>query len=746
MTMKNPQILWTKVDEAPYLATFAFLPPATKILNRFGINIAIKDISVPGRILAQFNDYLNENQKIEDHLAELGELVIKDHYLDLVKLPNISATVPQLKDAIKELQKKGYPVPDYPDDPKNEKEKEIKERYSKVIGSAVNPVIRQGNNIRVVPEPVKESAKKYPDAMGLPLKEWDSKSKTHVSHMNKGDFFENEKSITSERQQELKIVFKDDENNTTQYKTIQLAEGEIIDSSHMSLENLGNFYEQQILDAKEKGVLWSLHLKATMMKVSDPIIFGCAVKKYFKELFEKHGRLLEEIGFNPNNGLNDLYARLNKLSPEEKKEIEKDLQEIYEKNPPMLMVDSRKGITNLHSPNLVIIDASLPPIIRDGGKTWGPDDNLHDVKVIIPDRCYAPIYNEIIEDCKRNGAFDRKTMGSVMNIGLMAMKAEEYGSHDKTFTAPSDGVFQIKDEQGNILMEQKVKKDDIFRVCQVKDIAIKNWAQLALEQAKATGYSTVFWLNEERAHDAEIIKKVRDYYKDKNLEGLDIKILKPQNAMKFTIEKIRKGENVIAVTGNVLRDYLTDLFPILEVGTSAKVLSIIPLLSGGRLIEAGAGGSAPKHVWQFLEEGHLRWDSTAEFIAFTSALRYIEERFDNKNAKILADASDKAITKMLLNKQWPSRKVGELDNRGQQYYYFRYMIEALTEQNENDEIKGIFKNVALELEKNEDMIMKELLQAQGKPVDIDGYYFPDEEKLYNAMNPSKTLNNIFAKL
>lgn len=746
MSEKNFEIIWTKVDEAPYLATFAFLPPVKKILEKANINITVKDISLPARVLALFQDYLREDQRVADDLAELGELVLKDPSIDLVKLPNISATIPQLTDTINELQKKGYNIPNYMEEPKSEEERNIKERYSKVTGSAVNPVLRQGNNIRMIPNPVKESAKSFPDSMGLPLKEWKSDCKSHVSHMEKGDFFDNEKSFTTSSNQDVKVIFRDASGNSKELKKIPLLEGEVLDSTYMSVKNLEEFYDKQLQDAKEKGVLWSVHLKATMMKVSDPIIFGYAVKRYFKDVFDKYESVFNEIGFKPEYGLNSLYPKLDNLPKDSREDIERDIEAVYKKNPPMMMVDSEKGITNLHSPNLVIIDASLPPIIRDGGRTWGPDNKLHDVKVIIPDRCYAPMYGEIIEDCKQNGAFDRKTMGSVINIGLMAMKAEEYGSHDKTFMAPTDGKFEIIDENGNVLMEHIVDKGDIFRACQVKDIAVKNWIKLALEQAKSTGYSTVFWLNEERAHDAQLIKKIEEYLSDKDASDVDIRILKPQEAMKFTIKKIRNGENVIAVTGNVLRDYLTDLFPILEVGTSAKVLSIIPLLSGGRLIEAGAGGSAPKHVWQFLEEGHLRWDSTAEYTALTSALRFIEEKFGYKKAKILADASEKAITKMLLNKQWPSRKVGELDNRGQHYYFIRYLLEALAEQNEDNKLKELFKKAAKELVDSEKIINDELLSAQGKPVDIGGYYFPDGDKVKKSMNPSGTLSKIIDAL
>ncbi len=743
MEKKKPLITWTKVDEAPYLATFSLLPPVEKFLDAAGIDIEVKDISLAGRILATFAEYLSEDQRVPDDLAELGKRVVDDPYINLVKLPNISATVVQAKDAVKELQKKGYNIPDYPDEPKTEEDKKVLELYSKVIGSIVNPIIRQGNNIRAIPLPVKESARKYPDEMaGIPLKDWPTDSKTHVSHMSKGDFFENEKSVTSDKDQTVKIVFVDENGNEKVMKEVPLTAGEVMDSTFMNVRELQEFFEKEVEDAKEKGVLWSVHLKATMMKVSDPVIFGYAVKAYFKDLFEKYGKELEEIGFNPNEGLTGLYSRLEKLPEDKRKAIEEEIQRIYDKNPPMYMVDSNKGITNLHAPNLVIIDASIPPIIRDGGKAWGPDGKPHDVKIIVPDRSYAPAYKEVVEDCKRNGKFDRATMGSVMNIGLMAMKAEEYGSHDKTFMAPSEGTFKVVDEDGNVLMEHKVGKGDIWRASQVKDIAVKNWVEIAVEKAKDTGNTTIFWLNKDRAHDAQLIKKVEEYLKDYDTEGLDIRILSPAEAMKVTVEKVRKGENVIAVTGNVLRDYLTDLFPILEVGTSAKVLSVVPLLNGGRLIEAGAGGSAPRHVWQFLEEGHLRWDSTAEFTALIEALRFVNKKFDHKKAKILADTAEQALIRLLLEKKWPSRKVGELDTRGEHYYFIRYWAENLANQDEDQELKEKFSGPAKELAEKEEQILKELLEVQGRPADIDGYYFPDEEKVAKEMRPSPTFNAI----
>ncbi|MCK4277980.1 MAG: NADP-dependent isocitrate dehydrogenase, partial [Desulfurellaceae bacterium] len=670
-----------------------------------------------------------------------GDLVNKPD-TNIVKLPNISASMPQLKDSIKELQSKGYNVPDCPDEPKTEKEKKILDRYEKVSGSAVNPVLRQGNNIRMIAKPVKESARNFPQLMGLPLQEWSKDCKTHVAHMDGEDFYEHEKSVTVEKATKVRIEFTDENGNTSVMKEVPLIEGEILDSTFMNVRALQKFYEEQIKDAKEKGILWSLHLKATMMKVSDPVMFGYATKTYFRDVFEKHAKTFEEIGINPNNGLADIYLKIQKLSEDKRKEIEADIQAVYDKNPSLFMVDSGKGITNLHMPNLVIIDASLPNIVRDGGKAWGPDNELHDAKVVIPDRCYATMYKEIIEDCKRNGAFDRTTMGTVIDIGLMAMKAEEYGSHDKTFMASSNGTFRVVDESGKVLMEHKVEKDDIWRACQVKDIAVKNWAQIAIDQARATGYPTIFWLDENRGHDAEEIKKVKEYLKDHDTTGLDLRIMKPQEAMKFTVERVRKGENAIAVTGNVLRDYLTDLFPILEVGTSAKVLSIVPLLAGGSLSEAGAGGSAPKHVQQLLEEGHLRWDSAAEFTALTSALRFIEKKYNYKKAKVLADASEKALSKLLANKQWPSRKVGQLDNRGEHYYFIKYWAEALAEQDEDKELKKKFEKPAKELAKNESKINEELLAAQGHSVDINGYYFPNEDKATEAMRPSSTFNAI----
>ena len=747
MEVKKPVITWTKVDEAPYIATFSLLPAVEKFTDEADIDIEVKDISVAGRILANFPESLKDDEKVEDYLAELGVQVVEDPYANIVKLPNVSATVVQLKDAIAELQSKGYKIPDYPDEPKTEEEKKIQERYSKVTGSAVNPVLRQGNNIRMIASAVKASAKKFPDEMaGFPLKDWSKDSLTHVSHMSKGDFFEYEKSIVADKETTVKIVFEDNKGNVTEMKDVSLTAGEIMDTTHLNVKELQKFFEEQVEDAKGKDYLWSIHLKGTMMKISDPVIFGYAVKAYYKSVFEKHGKTFDEIGVNPDEGLGGLYKKLESLPAEKKKEIEDDIQAVYNTNPPMYMVDSNKGITNLHAANLVIIDASIPPIVRDGGKAWGPDGKAHDVKIIIPDRSYATMYKEIVEDCKLNGAFDRKTMGTVINIGLMAMKAEEYGSHDKTFNAPSNGTFKVLDENGKTLVEQVVETGDIFRSSLVRDIAVKNWVQISVEQARATGYTTIFWLNKERGHDAEVIKKVEKYLKDYDINGLDIRILAPQEAMKVTVDRARKGESSIAVTGNVLRDYLTDLFPIIEVGTSAKVLSIVPLLNGGRVTEAGAGGSAPKHVWQFIEEGHLRWDSTAEFTAIISAIRFVEEKYNNNKAKILADTADASLTKLLLNKQWPSRKVGELDNRGEHYYFIRYWAEGLAEQDDDKELKDKFIPVAKALEENETKILDEFAAAQGRKAEIDGYYFPNEEKVEKEMRISPTFNSIIESI
>ncbi len=742
---ERAKIVWTKTDEAPYLATFSLLPIVKAFLKHADVDVEVRDISLAGRILATFPDYLTEEQRVNDDLAYLGELVNKPE-ANVIKLPNISASVVQLKAAIKELQEKGYNVPDYPEEPKDEKEKEIHDRYAKVLGSAVNPVLRQGNADRRLPKSVKEFAKKYPDSMGLPLKEWPKDSKTHVAHMNSGDFYENEKSFTADREMNIKIEFTDEDGNKQVLKELKLLKGEVFDGTFMNVAKLREFYEEQVKDAKEKGVLLSLHLKATMMKVSDPVLFGHMVEVYFKDVFEKYKKEFEELGVNPNNGLGDLYARIQKLPEDKRKEIEADIEKVYEKNPELAMVDSKRGITNLHAPNLIIIDASMPPMIRDGGKMWGKDDQLHDTKAIIPDRCYATIYKEVVEDCKKNGQFDRTTMGDVSNVGLMAMKAEEYGSHDKTFILPESGTVRVLDEDGNVLMEHKVEKGDIWRGCQAKDEAIKDWVGLAVRRARATGYPAVFWLDENRAHDAELIKKVKEYLKEHDTEGLDIRIMKPVEAMKFSLERIRKGLNTISVTGNVLRDYLTDLFPILEVGTSAKMLSIVPLLAGGGLFETGAGGSAPKHAQQLIEEGHLRWDSLGEFGALFASLEFIGQKYGNKRAEILSKAIDEAMAKILANQKWPGRKVHQLDTRGEHYYFARYLAEALAEQDEDEELKKTFEPIAKKLAENEEKIIKDLDEVQGKSYDLKGYYWPDEKIVEKVMRPSETLNRIIDEI
>ncbi len=744
--MSTPKIIWTKTDEAPMLATYSLLPIVERFLKYSDVDVETRDISLAGRILSLFPERLKEEQRVPDDLAYLGELVNKPE-ANVIKLPNISASIPQLKAAIKELQEKGYDIPDYPEEPKNDEEKALKEKYAKVLGSAVNPVLRQGNSDRRAPLAVKEYAKKYPTAMGLPLQEWPKDSKCHVAHMDADDFYGNEKSVTMDKEQDVKIELVDENGNVTVLKEkLHLLEGEVIDGTFMNVKALRKFYEEQIEDAKKQDVLLSLHLKATMMKVSDPVMFGHAVTVYFKDVFDKYADTFAEIGVNPNNGLSDVYNKIKKLPEDKQKEIEEAIQKVYEKNPNLAMVNSAKGITNLHVPNDVIIDASMPVVIRDGGKMWGPDNELHDTKAMIPDRCYATIYREAVENCKKYGAFDRSTMGSVSNVGLMAMKAEEYGSHDKTFIAPANGTIRIVDESGNVLIEHKVEKGDIWRACQAKDEAIKDWVGLAVRRAKATGDPAIFWLDKNRAHDAQLINKVEKYLKDHDTEGLDIRIMSPVDAINFSMERARAGKNTISVTGNVLRDYLTDLFPIIEIGTSAKMLSIVPLLAGGGLFETGAGGSAPKHIQQLLEEGHLRWDSLGEFTALGASMEFIYEKYGNKKAKVMADAIDKAVGNLLENKQWPSRKVNELDNRGEHYYFARYWAEALAEQDEDKELKDAFANVAKQLAENEAKINEELLSAQGSPSDIGGYYMPDEEKLKQVMRASKTLNAIIDKI
>ncbi len=738
--MTNSKIIWTRTDEAPLLATYSLLPVVKAFTKGTGIEIETKDISLAGRIIANFSERLTDEQKLPDALAELGELVNKPE-ANVLKLPNISASVPQLVAAIKELQSKGYDIPDYPEEPKTEEERELQRRFARVLGSAVNPVLRQGNSDRHPAPAVKKFAQKNPHKL---MKPWpESGSKTRVVHMNANDFYGNEVSVTMDKECDVKFVFEDENGNQTVLKeNLHLLEGEVLDATVMNVASLRKFYEEQMEAAKKEGVLLSLHLKATMMKVSDPIMFGHAVSVYFKDALEKHADTLREIGVNVNYGLMDVLRKIEKLPPEKKAEIEADIQKVYETRADLAMVDTRTGRTNLHVPNDVIIDASMPVVIRDGGKMWNRNDELQDTFAMIPDRTYATFYQVVIEDAQKNGQFDPSTMGNVSNVGLMAQKAEEYGSHDKTFEAPEKGKIKIVDTSGNVILERAVEKGDIFRSCQAKDIPIKDWIGLAVKRARATGSPAIFWLDENRAHDREIIKKVKKYLPEHNTDGLEIKIMKPDDAMRFTLERVRKGLNTISVTGNVLRDYLTDLFPILELGTSARMLSIVPLLAGGGLFETGAGGSAPKHVKQFLEEGHLRWDSLGEYCALVPSLELIAEKYNNKKAEILAETLDQAVGKYLENGKMPSRKVNELDNRGSTFYLTLYWAEALAEQDKDDELKNKFREIARKLKENEETINRELLNAQGKPVDIGGYYLPDEKLLNKAMRPSPVFNEI----
>ena len=738
MTTKASKIIYTKTDEAPALATCSFLPIVKAFTKAAGVSVELRDISLAGRILAVFPDYLTESQKQSDDLAELGELA-KAPEANIIKLPNISASIPQIKAAIKELHSQGYKVPDYPEDPKDDKEKEIKARYDKVKGSAVNPVLREGNSDRRAPLSVKQHAKQHPHKMGP----WTSDSKTHVAHMTRGDFRSNEKSMTVAEATDARIEFVGQDGKTTVLKPkLSLQAGEVIDATFMSRRALREFLEAQIEDAQKQGVLFSIHLKATMMKVSDPKIFGHAVSVFFKDVFDKHAAVFQKLGVDPDNGLGDLYAKIKTLPDDQRAAIEADIQAVYKKRPPLAMVNSDKGITNLHVPSDVIIDASMPPVIRDSGKMWGPDGKLHDTKAVIPDSSYAPVYHEVVEFCKKHGAFDPRTMGSVPNVGLMAQAAEEYGSHDKTFKAQGNGTIRVVTASGQTLLEHKVEEGDIWRMCQVKDAAIQDWVKLAVNRAKATGSPAVFWLDKNRAHDAELIKKVNRYLPTHDTKGLDIRVMTPAEATRFSLERMKEGQDTISVTGNVLRDYLTDLFPILEIGTSAKMLSIVPLLKGGGLFETGAGGSAPKHVQQFQQEGYLRWDSLGEFLALAASLEHLSKVSNNPTAKILADTLDRANAKFLESNKSPARKVGEIDNRGSHFYLALYWAQALAEQAHDKTLQARFAKVAKQLADNEAKITAELLGAQGKPVDMGGYYHPDTEKTAKAMRPSLTLNAI----
>jgi len=739
MKTETSTIFWTWTDEAPALATLSFLPIVQAFTKGTGVSVETRDISLAGRIIATFPEYLNEAQRIPDHLAQLGELT-QVREANIIKLPNISASIPQLKGAIRELQAKGYKVPDYPENPKDDAEKAIQARYAKVLGSAVNPVIRQGNSDRRSPLSVKAFARKHPLKMGA----WSADSKTHVAHMTGGDFYGSETSTTITNATEVRYEFVAADGTVTGLKKMMaLKEGEILDTSVMHVRALRSFYDEQIEDAKRQGLLLSLHLKATMMKVSDPVMFGHAVSVYFRPVFEKHAATFAQLGVNPNNGLGDLYAKIQGLPNDKKTEIEADIKAVYAIRPPLAMVDSGRGITNLHVPSDIIIDASMPVVIRESGRMWGPDGQLHDTKAMLPDRCYATTYRTMIEDCKQHGAFDQATMGGVPNVGLMAQQAEEYGSHDKTFIASGPGTIRVVSEAtGQTLLEQKVEEGDVFRSCRTTDAAVRDWVKLAVHRARVTGAPSVFWLDKDRAHDAQVIKKVELYLKDHDTSGLDIRIMEPVDAIKFSLERIRKGQDTISVTGNVLRDYLTDLFPILEIGTSGKMLSIVPLLAGGGLFETGAGGSAPKHVQQFQKEGYLRWDSLGEFSALAASLEHIAAMFDNERAALLAEMLDHAIGKFLDNNRSPARKVGEIDNRGSHSYLAMYWAEALAAQSKDKELQARFAGIAKQLIENEAKINAELLAAQGKPVDLVWYYHLDLDKATKAMRPSPTLNAI----
>ncbi len=732
------KIIYTKTDEAPALATRSFLPIVKAFVKSSDINIETKDISLAARILAVFPDFLKEDQKVSDDLAILGELA-KSPEANIIKLPNISASIPQLKAAIKELQSQGFAIPNYPDEASNDTEKDIKSRYDKIKGSAVNPVLREGNSDRRAPKAVKNYAKKHPHSMGA----WTSDSKTHVATMESGDFFHNEKSVTVPEATSIKIVHTDSNGTKTVLKdSFKLLKAEIIDTTLLSKKSLISFLEAQIDDAKAKNVLFSLHMKGTMMKVSDPIIFGYAVKVFFKNVFAKHGETLEEIGVDVNNGFGNLVEKLQQLPEPKRSEIQADIDAAFKNGPAVAMVNSDKGITNLHVPSDVIIDASMPAMIRTSGKMWNAEGKLQDTKAVIPDSSYAGIYSATIDFCKKHGAFDPTTMGTVPNVGLMAQKAEEYGSHDKTFEIASKGKVSVIDASGNTLLEHHVEAGDIWRMCQTKDAPVQDWVKLAVTRAKASETPAVFWLDIKRAHDAELIKKVNTYLKDYDTTGLDLRILAPADATLFTCERLKEGKDTISVSGNVLRDYLTDLFPILEVGTSAKMLSIVPLMNGGGLFETGAGGSAPKHVEQFLSENHLRWDSLGEFLALAVSLEHLAISKNNPKAQILADTLDDATGKLLDNGKSPSRVAGELDNRGSHFYLALYWAEALANQSKNAELKSEFSTIYKELSKNESVIVKELVDIQGKPVTIGGYYEPNEALVNAAMRPSNTLNKI----
>jgi len=742
MSAKKSTIIYTETDEAPALATYSLLPIVEAFARACDVDVEIRDISLSGRIIANFADYLSADQQQSDALAELGNLT-QDPLANIIKLPNISASVPQMKAAIAELQGKGYALPDYPEEPSSDEERDIKARYDRIKGSAVNPVLREGNSDRRAPASVKNYAKKNPHSMGV----WSSASKSHVASMAEGDFFGSEQSTTVPAATSVTIQHTGSDGTVSVLKdNIALQAGEVIDAACMSAQALREFLEAEIQDANEQDVLMSLHMKATMMKVSDPIIFGHAVKVYYRDVFEKYSEQFAELGVDANNGIGDVYAKIQSLTDEERTAIEADLQAVYSTRPDMAMVDSDRGITNLHVPSDIIIDASMPAALRSSGQMWGPDGQLHDMKAIIPDRSYAGIYQQVIDYCKQNGAFNPSTMGSVPNVGLMAQKAEEYGSHDKTFEVAADGTIAVVDGDGRTLLEHPVAAGDIWRMCQVKDAPIQDWVKLAVSRARLSETPVVFWLNEERAHDAQLIKKVNAYLPEHDTEGLEIHIMAPAAATRFSLERIGAGKDTISATGNVLRDYLTDLFPILELGTSAKMLSIVPLMNGGGLFETGAGGSAPKHVQQFEKENHLRWDSLGEFLALAASLEHLAQVTENSRAQVLAKALDQATGKFLDENKSPSRKVNELDNRGSHFYLAMYWAEALAAQSEDAELARHFASAATAMGENEARIVAELNSAQGVAMEVGGYYKPDPELAAAAMRPSATLNEIIASI
>jgi isocitrate dehydrogenase len=738
----SAKIIYTYTDEAPALATYSLLPIVQAFTRAAGVVVETRDISLAGRILAAFPDRLPPDRRQPDDLAELGRLA-KTPDANIIKLPNISASIPQLKAAIKELQQQGYPVPDYPEEPQNDEQKAIKAAYARVLGSAVNPVLREGNSDRRVAASVKQYARSHPHSMGA----WSKDSKSHVAHMDHGDFYANEQAVVVSTAGPLRIELVEASGTTTMLKDgVAVTEGDVIAATVMSRRALTEFYATQIEDAKAKGVLLSLHLKATMMKVSDPIMFGHAVRAYYKDVFDKHATTFDQLGVDPDNGIGDVYAKIQKLPADKRAEIEADLQAVYATRPPLAMVDSSKGITNLHVPSDVIIDASMPAAIRSSGRMWGPDGKLHDMKAMIPDRSYAGIYQAVIDDCKEYGAFDVATMGTVSNVGLMAQAAEEYGSHDKTFEIPAAGTVRVLDGSGRALFEHRVEAGDIWRMCRTRDLPIRDWVKLAVTRARATGHTAIFWLDEARAYDRIVLDKARQYLKDHDTSGLDIQILSPVDATRATLKRVRAGLDTISVTGNVLRDYLTDLFPILELGTSAKMLSIVPLLDGGGLYETGAGGSAPKHVQQLLQENYLRWDSLGEFLALAVSIEDLGRKTGNTRALVLAEALDKANARILEKDKSPQRKVGELDNRGSHFYLAMYWARALAEQTQDPQLCATFAPIAQQLERQEATIVAELNGVQGRRVDVGGYYHPDPAKTAEAMRPSATLNRIIAAI